>query len=292
VTVSDTYSAQHLADLEALGIGPNRAPPRLRKRYRAEPPIISLFARTEPALAPENLTPLYPYQQTALDRLNAAIDAAMGRIIVQAPTGAGKTVLAAHIIAQRGKRGLVTAFMVPQLTLIDQTVERFKQYGITSIGVIQARHRLTNPNAALQVCSIQTLDARRKGGGRALDNIGLVIVDEAHVRHDEVYRLMDENPDVVFVGLSATPWSNGLGKHWRELIICETIAGLIEHGKENPKEGLVTFVTYAPGKTPDLSKVKSNIEGNDYDTGALGKVMNDADLIGDIVKTWKQKGRG
>jgi DNA repair protein RadD len=235
-----------------------------------------------------NLTPLYRYQEAALARVWEAIEAGETRIIL--PTGGGKTVLAAHIIAHKSQRGKVSAFPVPMLNLIKQTVERFKQYGLRGIGVIQAQHKLTNPNAALQICSIQTLPARRKNGKRMLDNLGLVIVDEAHLKHDEIYRLMQEWPDVIFIGLSATPWAKGLGLHWKKLIVCETIAGLIEWGKENPKEGLCDFVTYAPGTPPDLSKVKNNIEGNDYDVSALAKVMDNDGLIGDVVKQWKRLG--
>jgi DNA repair protein RadD len=181
---------------------------------------------------------------------------------------------------------------VPLLSLIIQTRERFTQYGLRNIGVIQGRNKWTNPNATLQICSIATLASQRMNGRRELDNLTLCIVDEAHVRHDEIYHLMHEWPDVIFIGLSATPWSKGLGLHWDELIVCETIAGLIEWGKEYPKEGLCDFVTYARGNIPELGKVKNNIEGNDYDTGALAKVMDDDALVGDIVKTWKELGQG
>jgi DNA repair protein RadD len=70
---------------------------------------------------------------------------------------------------------------------------------------------------------------------------------------------MHEWPDVIFIGLSATPWSKGLGLHWKKLIVCETIAGLIEWGKEHHNEGLCQFITYAPGIVPELGKVKINI---------------------------------
>jgi DNA repair protein RadD len=269
-------SPEHMGYLSQLGIGPTSTP---------WSPVV------EPMPPPEelNLTPLYPYQETALARVWAAIDAGKTRIMVMLPTGGGKTVLAAHAIAHRGQQGKVSAFPVPMLNLINQTVERFEQYGLRSIGVIQGQHVRTNPNAALQVCSIQTLAARRRNGKQELKNLGLVIVDEAHLKYDDIYRLMAEWPDVVFIGLSATPWSRGLGLHWDELIVCETISGLIEWGRDHPKEGLVPFITYAPG-VPDLRKVKDNIGGDDYDVGQLAKVMDKSELVGDVVKTWLEKG--
>jgi superfamily II DNA or RNA helicase len=291
--MSDTITPEHQALLDQLGIGPNsRAAARPLPRFQADlAPTGSLFAPPPlPTIEELNLTPLYEYQQTALDRVWEAIEAGETRIMLMLPTGGGKTVLGAHIVAHKSQKGKVSAFPVPLLSLILQTFERFKQYGLRNIGVIQGRNKWTDPNATLQICSIQTLAARRKNGKRELDNLGLVIVDEAHLKHGEIYRLMEEWPDVVFVGLSATPWAKGLGLHWKKLIICETIAGLIEWGKTHPKEGLVPFVTYAPGIVPDLRKVKDNIEGNDYDVGALAKVMDNTDLIGDVVKTWKEKG--
>jgi DNA repair protein RadD len=288
--VSD-ISSEHRSYLDHLGIGPTSIPAP-RPRFRADPaPTASLFAPPPmPAIEEMNLTPLYAYQEAALARVWEAIEAGETRIMLMLPTGGGKTVLAAHIFAHRSQQGKVSAFPVPLLSLIGQTYERFKQYGLRSLGVIQARHPLTNANAMLQICSIQTLAARRKSGKRMIDNLCLVIVDEAHLKHGEIYQLMQEWPDVIFIGLSATPWAKGLGKHWEKLIVCETIAGLIAWGKEHPKEGLCEFVTYARGKTPELGKVKNNIEGNDYDVGALAKVMDDDVLVGDIVNTWQELG--
>jgi DNA repair protein RadD len=285
-------TSDHDGYLDQLEIGPNSPPPTAPTRFQCErAPTASLFAPAAlPTIEEMNLTPLYAYQQTALGRVWEAIEAGETRIMLMLPTGGGKTVLGAHIFAHRGQQGKVSAFHVPLLSLVLQTFERFKQYGLRNIGVIQGRNKWTNPNATLQICSIQTLAARRKNGKRELDNLSLCIVDEAHLKHDEIYQLMQEWPDVIFIGLSATPWSKGLGLHWEKLIVCETIAGLIEWGRDHPKEGLCQFITYAPGKIPDLGKVKSNIEGNDYDVGALAKVMNDKALIGDVVKTWKEKG--
>jgi superfamily II DNA or RNA helicase len=285
-------TSDHDSYLDELGIGPNSPAPTAPTRFqceRNEP--VGLFAPPPVPIKEMNLTKLYPYQAAALEQIIVAIAAGKTRIMLMLPTGGGKTVLGAHILAHKSERAKVSAFFVPLLSLVDQTAARFKQYGLPSVGVVQARHRLTNRNAALQVCSIQTLAARRKNGKQELDNLCICIVDEAHLKHDEIYQLMHEWPDVIFIGLSATPWSKGLGKHWDELIVCETIAGLIAHGKDNPKEGLCDFVTYA-GIVPDLSKIKNNIEGNDYDTGALAKVMDSATLLGDVVKNWLKRGEG
>jgi superfamily II DNA or RNA helicase len=70
---------------------------------------------------------------------------------------------------EKGKRIL---FCVPALSLIDQTVDRFRQNGIFEIGVVQGQHEMTDYDQPVQVCSVQTL-ARRQ-----VPAADLVIIDE------------------------------------------------------------------------------------------------------------------
>jgi DNA repair protein RadD len=220
--VSD-FTPEHAAMLDQLGIGPNSAPRQRRKRpLHLVETLFRVAPEPLPALAEMSLTPLYGYQQKALEEVFAAIEAGERRVMLMLPTGGGKTVLAAHIFARMAQQGKVSAFPVPMITLASQSYDRFAQYGLTSLGIIQAKNRRTKRNAALQICSIATLAARRNQGKRELDNLGLVIVDEAHIKSAEIFQLMAEWSDVVFIGLSATPWSKGLGLHWKKLIICET----------------------------------------------------------------------
>ena len=92
---------------------------------------------------------LRPLQVTLLDQIDQAIQSGCRRIMVQAPTGYGKTVIAGTIagnILDAGKRAI---FTVPALSLIDQTVEQvlFAE-GVRDVGVIQAQHPLTNYSRA------------------------------------------------------------------------------------------------------------------------------------------------
>ena len=67
---------------------------------------------------------LRPHQINLLYQIDAAINANWNRIVAQAPTGFGKTILAAHrlrCIQDAGKRAI---FIVPALSLIDQSVEK------------------------------------------------------------------------------------------------------------------------------------------------------------------------
>ena len=57
--------------------------------------------------------------------------------MVQAPTGAGKTILAAAIADGALAKGKRVLFVVPFLSLVDQTVAAFAAQGIASVGVMQ-----------------------------------------------------------------------------------------------------------------------------------------------------------
>ena len=179
---------------------------------------------------------------------------------------------------------------VPRLELIRQTYDRFEQSVNATSASSKARHASDQSNATLQICSIATLAARRKNGRRMLDNIGVVVVDEAHQRHDESIASCRNGPMSYSSGCRPRHGRRG----WSALGKADCLRD--DRGADRARQGTsqrraVRVRHVCPGKVPELGKVKNNIEGNDYDTGALGKVMNDDALVGDIVKTSKELGQ-
>ena len=73
-----------------------------------------------------NLKPLRPRQATAIASVRQAIKEGHKRIVLQAPTGSGKTIIASHIIAGALDKGNRPIFCVPRLSLIGQTIKRFE----------------------------------------------------------------------------------------------------------------------------------------------------------------------
>ena len=197
--------------------------------------------------------------------------------MVQAPTGAGKTVIAAAIVNGALDKGKRVLFVVPFLSLVDQTVTAFVRQGLTDIGVIQGYHPMTDAQQPIQVASIQTLQRR------ALPPADIVIVDEAH-RWFGFFGEWMQRPEwakVPFVGLSATPWTKGLGKHYDDLIVATTTSELIDKGFLSP------FRVFAPAH-PDLSGVK--VVAGDYHEGQLSEAMSKPVLVADTVATWLRLG--
>jgi DNA repair protein RadD len=223
------------------------------------------------------LRPLRPHQDCALDALRSSLAAGRRRPMLQAPTGFGKTLTAAHIIQRALDKDKRVAFTVPAISLINQTVAAIEAEGIHCVGVMQGIDERTDREQPVQVASIQTL-ARRKR-----PDVDLVIVDEAHQLHREVFRWMKDCPQIPFIGLSATPWARGLGKYYDDLIIAATPADLIRDGYLSP------FVVFAPSE-PDLADVRT-IAG-DFHEGELAAAMDKAAITGDIVDTWLRRGEG
>ena len=97
------------------------------------------------------LKPLRPHQLRTLDQAKASLVDGHRRPMIQLPTGAGKTVIAAHIVAGARAKSKRVAFCVPSIGLIDQTFERFVENGIdpAEMGVIQGNHPWKRPGAPI-----------------------------------------------------------------------------------------------------------------------------------------------
>jgi superfamily II DNA or RNA helicase len=216
---------------------------------------------------------LRDYQRRAIEDLVAAL---ANRPILVAPTGSGKTLMAATLVQQLG---LPTLWLAHRKELVDQAARRLEAQGL-SVGVILAGHA-PMPLARVQVASVQTLARRERPHAQ------LIVIDEAHHSSAETYgRILDSYPNAYRVGLTATPFrldGRGLGDLFSKLIIAATTKQLCDEG-----------VLHAPkvwcSKAPDLRGMK--IIAGDYSLGALSKRTNTAELNADIVQTWLRHAAG
>jgi DNA repair protein RadD len=223
---------------------------------------------------------LREYQEKALSKVGAARALDKRRVIVAAPTGSGKTVIAAAIVKTAIENGQRVLFLCHRRELIVQASRKLHSLGVDH-GIILPGYP-TRLGERVQVASIPTLDARTvRSRVMELPEADLVIVDECHhTRARSWHRLIEAYPQATIIGLTATPCrgdGKGLGNIFDELIEVATVAELIETGF------LVPTRVYAPVR-PDLTGVR--VERGDYVERQLAERVNTAQLVGDIVEHW------
>ena len=225
---------------------------------------------------------LRPDQGRLLTQIKQGVASGKRRIMVQAATSFGKTVVASAITNGALAKGNKVTFTVPGIGLLEQTAQRFWRAGIHHSGIIQADHPGADPSAPVQIASIHTL-MRRKN----LPEASVVMIDEGHIWYKfyERWMAMPEWKDVPFIFWSATPWTKGLGKHMDHFIVGSTLKEMISAGLASD------FDAYVPKNKimPDLSKIELVVDPRtgekDYNQGQLSKIMRDPVIVGNCVKS-------
>lgn len=214
---------------------------------------------------------LRDYQAESKEKLRQGIREGHRSQILMAPAGAGKTEIASSIIEDALSLGSRAAFIVDRIVLANQTSARFDKYGIPH-GVIQSGHWRNRPGELIQVCSAQTLEARG-----FFPDLKLLIVDESHCVRKNIADFI-QNTSAKVIGLSATPFSPGLGELYSNLVNVTTTNALIADNWLSP---LRVYVA----KAADMTGAKI-VAGEWSDSEVEKRGM---EIVGDIVAEWVAK---
>tara|TARA_R110000868_G_scaffold151116_1_gene374709 strand:- start:2279 stop:3868 length:1590 start_codon:yes stop_codon:yes gene_type:complete len=138
---------------------------------------------------------LRPYQQTLV---NQAVNAP-GSCLIQAATGAGKTVIISGIIQALPTKNIIIS--VHREELVIQTANTLKAFGIDCES-ITAKNKYSLTRCNVFVAMTQTLYARKI----IPPNIDVIIIDEAH---EQIHvKTFDFFPQAKRIGFTATPIIN------------------------------------------------------------------------------------
>jgi len=228
---------------------------------------------------------LRDYQLKAIEDIRTIFSEGKKKILLVAPTGSGKTVIAASMIEKMLLQNKLGLFIAHRRELVMQCSRKLAEFEIKH-GVIMA-NKSPNTYAKMQVASIQTFIARKDREDFMKPTAQLIIIDEAHRSTSASFRkLIAEYPDAWVIGLTATPCRSdgkGLGNIYEELVECGTIRDLTAQGYLVPNRIVAPSV-------PDLQGIR--IMAGDYEKKELSNRMNTPKLVGDIVSHWIKYGEG
>lgn len=221
------------------------------------------------------------YQRGALDAIHEARGRGITRQLISLPTGAGKTIIAAHLVRETG---LPTVMLVHRNELVAQSVDKLAQINPNlSIGVVKAER--DELDREVIVASVQTLISAPRLR-RLLDSLPaerLIISDECH--HDAApsrRQVIEDLEPTLLVGLTATPHradNLALGDLYQEITAHVSMVELMARGQLARLRGLRVETD------ADLDRVHT--VAGEFSTGELATTVDTPARNGQIVNAWR-----
>lgn len=215
---------------------------------------------------------LHADQIEVLDKVRSAFKEGHRSVMLYGPTGMGKTECAISMLKATSDNSKRAAMVLDRIVLCNQTSERLQKYDIDH-GVLQSGHWRHRPYERIQVCSAQTLEKRGDFPG-----LNLLIVDEAHAQRQQTIEFIKNNPQIKVIGLSASPFTEGLGNTYTKVVSATTTAKLVDQKRLVP---LRVFIA----KEIDMAGAKK-VAGEWAQGEAATRGMK---ITGDVVAEWVKK---
>lgn len=219
-----------------------------------------------------NFPPLRPFQARVHEALREGFAQGHRCQMVAAPTGAGKAILGLNVGHRAILKGRKVIIVCDRTTLIRQMSAAADSVGLHHHGIIQAENPRRDASLPLQIASIQTLAVR--GFWPKAD---VIIIDEAHTVHD-AWVQHAKNTKAAVIGLSATPFTKGLGQVFSRLINSTTAHELTE-------SGILVPLRVKSCVHPNMAGAALTKSGEWTDEAAALRGM---EIVGDVVFEWQR----
>jgi len=232
---------------------------------------------------------LYPFQEDAVNTIFGKLVSmpSNANLLFQLPTGGGKTIIFSEIakryIAHFNKKILI---LTHRIELSRQTHDVLTELGISNKVINSEVKSLPNQTEYQSFTAlVETLNNRLQENDQFLEDIGLVIVDEAH--NNSFRKIFHYFSDVNILGVTATPLSSNkklpLYQTYNDLIIGESIATLIEKGF------LCEGVTFTYDVNLSSLRVGNNGE---FTVGSHELLYTQAIMQSKLVEAYEEVGKG
>ena len=232
---------------------------------------------------------LYSYQIGDIDKIFERIDNAVSNyhLLYQLPTGGGKTVIFSEItrryLEQHNKKVVV---LTHRIELCKQTSKMLKGFDVKNKIINSAIKELPDQDEySCFVAMVETLKNRLNDEKLEIDNVGLVIIDEAHF--NSFRKLFSSFSNAFILGVTATPLSSNIKlpmyENYSELIVGDTIQSLIDKGF------LAKAITYS--YDVGLTSLKVGING-DYTVKSSDDLYSNMVMQEKLLHAYTEKSLG
>jgi superfamily II DNA or RNA helicase len=232
---------------------------------------------------------LYEYQQEDIDKIFKVLEAHPERynLLYQLPTGGGKTVIFSQIVREYIQRtNKKVLILTHRIELCKQTSRMLTGFGVHNKIINSSIKELPDQDEYMCfVAMVETLNNRLNDDKVELDNLGMVIIDEAH--YNSFRKLFKFFNKCFILGVTATPLSSNIKlpmkDNYRELIVGDSISSLISKG----------FLAKANTYSYDvgLSTLKVGING-DYTVKSSEELYSNFSMQEKLLDAYMEKSQG
>ncbi|TDS15031.1 superfamily II DNA or RNA helicase [Maribacter caenipelagi] len=232
---------------------------------------------------------LYDYQEEDLHTIFKYLyeNGDNSNLLYQLPTGGGKTVVFSEIakryIARTNKKVIV---LTHRIELSQQTSRMLNGFGVKNkIINSEVKEWQDQDEFMCFVAMVETLNNRLQEEKVEINNIGLVIIDEAH--YNSFRKLFKFFENSVILGVTATPLSSNIKlpmkDNYKKLIVGESIESLIQK-KFLAKANMYNYDV-------SLQNLKLGISG-DYTVKSSDELYGNHSMLNKLVSAYTEIGKG
>tara|TARA_R110002153_G_scaffold33344_2_gene100695 strand:+ start:1686 stop:3197 length:1512 start_codon:yes stop_codon:yes gene_type:complete len=232
---------------------------------------------------------LYDYQEEDLNMIFNYLDenGDNSNLLYQLPTGGGKTVVFSEIAKryiERTKKKVVV--LTHRIELSQQTSKMLKGFGVKNKIINSEVKEWQDQNEYMCfVAMVETLNNRLQEEKIEINNIGLVIIDEAH--YNSFRKLFKFFENSVILGVTATPLSSNIKlpmkDNYKKLIVGESIESLIQK-KFLAKANMYNYDV-------SLQTLKLGISG-DYTVKSSDELYGNHSMLNKLVAAYNEIAKG